>query len=683
MMRLLRPTLGAVGLLLALAAGATAQTDTRREHVDFAGWTGAAVDGQIVGREFDRYELNGVAGDTLTVRLSTPHTGTYFNVYAPGNGPGDQALANSEMVGGPVLDINQFSGSLAQTGVYEVVVYMVRSAARRDEVAPYAIEFDILSAADANNPNADEAFFQVRTRSAGGHLNVHTAPSVDAFRVGRYNNGSVLRNIDGCSTNEGREWCEVMAYDGGLAGYVAAEFLAPVSQRRAAAPVAPPRHAHTTPVAPPRPTIASSVTSTSDYYHVHLNDPRGHLSVHADPTMRSVRVGRLPDGADLRNIGGCVASEGRTWCDVMLAGGGVSGWVAAEYLRDGHTPGSAITTQTGAPLPMQNDFADGMDGGPDFWSVDLGNTGSALRVHTRPSTDAPVFARFHNGATLRNAGGCRISETRRWCYVSSVAGDVTGWVAGDFLSEGRAPAVASHLPAPVPTPPVTQEAPQDFGATYDTTGTLTCYAGRDAGAAECSFGAVHEGTGNGFLQITEPGYGGRAITFESGVPVYFDQSQADGDISMTVNQQGDIWMVFIGDRGFEIPVSLFQAHADIGTTTQLPLSPPPMGGDDAMVPGTDFNATSQIPCVRDMDAAEAMCEAGVVRNGDGTGFVNISWPDGGSRVLFFENNTPNHYDESQADGGAQMTVTQDDRDNFIVFVGEARFVVPAAFITGG
>jgi hypothetical protein len=99
---------------------------------------------------------------------------------------------------------------------------------------------------------------------------------------------------------------------------------------------------------------------------------------------------------------------------------------------------------------------------------------------------------------------------------------------------------------------------------------------RDAGQPTCSFGAVHEGSGNGYLQITEGGYGGRTITFENGVPVYFDQSQADGDITMNVTRDGDLWIVFIGDARFEIPVTLFEAHADMGVATQLPLAPPPL-----------------------------------------------------------------------------------------------------------
>jgi hypothetical protein len=678
----------ALTLSLAVLLGSltAAEAEMSRTHVDFAGWSGAAIDGEIVGREFDRYELNAVAGDILTVLLHSPNTATYFNVYAPGRGPGDEALANSEIVGGPVRDINEFSGVLPETGVYEVVVYMVRAAARRDEVAPYAIEIDLLQPDDANDPAAAADFFQVRTRAAGGHLNVHANPDIDAQRLGRFNNGAVLRDIGGCAEHGGREWCEVMAYEGGLAGWAAREFLAPVSPRRAAAPVTPPRHVATSTA--PRPTLSANFSTTSEFFHVHLGDPRGHLNVHAEPSGGSIRVGRLPDGADVRNVGGCVESQGRTWCDIMQAGGGVSGWVAAEYLRNGQIPASHVTTASGAPRPVAEDIADGMTGGPDFWRVDLGTSGSALRVHTRPSTQAPIMARFHDGATLRNADGCRMSDGRRWCYVSSIAGDVTGWVAGDFLREGSAPGMATHLPLPVGAMPVPQAEtalePQALGPAYDTTGGLTCVDGIDGPNATCSYGAVHEGSGNGYVQITEPGFGGRTITFENGVPVYFDQSQADGDISMDVERLGDIWSLQIGTRRFEVPAALFDAHADVVSRTTLPLAPAPVQDQgDALVAGTDFNATAEIECTRDRDAATAMCQAGVVREGNGSGFVTVFWPDAGSRVIFFENNTPVRYDESEADGGAAFSATQDANGTFTVFVGEARFVIPEALIVGG
>jgi hypothetical protein len=52
----------------------------------------------------------------------------------------------------------------------------------------------------------------------------------------------------------------------------------------------------------------------------------------------------------------------------------------------------------------------------------------------------------------------------------------------------------------------------------------------------------------------------------------------------------------------------------------------------------------------------AQCKFGVVRKGDGNGSITIFWPDGGNRVIFFEDATPMTYDQSEADGGAKMTV---------------------------
>jgi len=34
------------------------------------------------------------------------------------------------------------------------------------------------------------------------------------------------------------------------------------------------------------------------------------------------------------------------------------------------------------------------------------------------------------------------------------------------------------------------------------------------------------------------------------------------------------------------------------------------------------------------------CDFGVVREGDGSGYVKVFWPDGGNHVLFFEDGAP-------------------------------------------
>lgn len=43
------------------------------------------------------------------------------------------------------------------------------------------------------------------------------------------------------------------------------------------------------------------------------------------------------------------------------------------------------------------------------------------------------------------------------------------------------------------------------------------------------------------------------------------------------------------------------------------------------------------------------------REGDGTGRVEVSWPDGGKRVIFFAEGTPESFDANSADGDARMT----------------------------
>jgi hypothetical protein len=92
-----------------------------------------------------------------------------------------------------------------------------------------------------------------------------------------------------------------------------------------------------------------------------------------------------------------------------------------------------ITDSVEAPAP---DFADGMDGGPDYWKVAGVSAGDLLNLRAGPSTANKVLARLANGTALRNLG-CKMSGGQRWCKVE--APDATGWVAGSFLREGPAP----------------------------------------------------------------------------------------------------------------------------------------------------------------------------------------------------------------------------------------------------
>lgn len=77
------------------------------------------------------------------------------------------------------------------------------------------------------------------------------------------------------------------------------------------------------------------------------------------------------------------------------------------------------------------------------------------------------------------------------------------------------------------------------------------------------------------------------------------------------------------------------------------------------------------------------CKFGVVRKGNGNGSITVFWPDGGNRVIFFEDETPMSYDQSQADGDAKMTVGKSDNGIYTVRIGDQRFEIVDSIITGG
>lgn len=58
------------------------------------------------------YEIGTEAGQRMRVRMNTDNGSAYFNVYEPGRGPGEEALAVSEQFGPMVPDLNVFDGTL-------------------------------------------------------------------------------------------------------------------------------------------------------------------------------------------------------------------------------------------------------------------------------------------------------------------------------------------------------------------------------------------------------------------------------------------------------------------------------------------------------------------------------------------------------------------------------------------
>jgi hypothetical protein len=339
----------AVLILLAsfcIAATAVEASDIRIERVRFkGGQTSTSIKGKIVGYESVSYVLGAEAGQTMTITLKPSNTATYFNVYGPGAGPGDRALANSGITGAMTPDLNRFKSKLPTSGEYTISVYMLRSAARRNEVSRYILDI-----------------------------------SISAF---------------------------------------------------------------------------------------------------GDTTKLS---------------------------------------------------------------PVHNDYADGLQGGPDYWDIRTNSAAAKVNVRASPSAAARVLGGLTGGTVVRNLG-CRMAEARRWCRIETLnAPRMSGWTAGEFLRESSYTGTSeSGGDACVP------------GTKFNATGNIPCarHAGQPMGS--CRFGVVRKGGGNGSVMVFWPDGGHRMIFFEDGTPISFDQSQADGNVRMTVGRNADLFTVTIGTQRFEIP----------------------------------------------------------------------------------------------------------------------------------
>jgi hypothetical protein len=130
-----RATAFVFALILLQGAGAWAADEVREQRVEFPkGKTGVVLTGSIKGYASVKYKLSAAAGQTMTVSLKTSNRSNYFNIQAPGQG---DALFVGSTSG------ERFSGTLPKNGEYIVDVYLMRNAARRNEVAKYSINFQI------------------------------------------------------------------------------------------------------------------------------------------------------------------------------------------------------------------------------------------------------------------------------------------------------------------------------------------------------------------------------------------------------------------------------------------------------------------------------------------------------------------------------------------------------------
>jgi len=219
------PAFVAASVLAALwlAAPANAQ-NIRTEQVHFPrGKTGTEIQGTIRGDQIVDYVLGAQAGQTMSIEMMTSNASNYFNVSAPG--------ASAAMHIGSTKG-NNFRTVIPSSGDYQVRVYLMRNAARRNESTDYRLKVSI-TGGQAAKPEPDYAdglsggpdYWEVTGVSVGDRLNMRAGPSTSERVTATFANGTKLRNL-GCRMSGGQRWCRVeILQHGGWAGWVAGRYL--------------------------------------------------------------------------------------------------------------------------------------------------------------------------------------------------------------------------------------------------------------------------------------------------------------------------------------------------------------------------------------------------------------------------------------------------------------------------
>lgn len=125
-------------LVLALSpALALAENTVTSVPVHFAkGTSSATMKGSFKGYDSVRYTLSAKAGQHLRVGVDGSRNAN-FNLYAPGDRPGESAALGSGSVG------SDWSGALPASGEYTVDVFQMRASARRGATVPYTLRIRI------------------------------------------------------------------------------------------------------------------------------------------------------------------------------------------------------------------------------------------------------------------------------------------------------------------------------------------------------------------------------------------------------------------------------------------------------------------------------------------------------------------------------------------------------------
>ena len=104
--------------------------------------------------------------------------------------------------------------------------------------------------------------------------------------------------------------------------------------------------------------------------------------------------------------------------------------------------------------------------------------------------------------------------------------------------------------------------------------------------------------------------------------------------------------------------------------------------NDAKVEGTNYHATGTIPCQMGDGQLTGYCDFGVVRGGNGTAQVTVTKPDGNTRTIYFEIGKAIGYDKGDSEN-LEFKASKQGYDLYIIHIGDERYEIPDAVISGG
>lgn len=150
----MKGSLALLTILVALgtggAIGAARDNERTVTEVRFEpGHSSAVVKGRITGYHYVDHQLRVGAGQTLKASMQGSNGANYFNIIAPG--AGDVAMYIGQIGG------NRFEGLLPIEGVYTLRVYLMRSAARRNESSDYTLDVAVTGKALKPLPGSVDA----------------------------------------------------------------------------------------------------------------------------------------------------------------------------------------------------------------------------------------------------------------------------------------------------------------------------------------------------------------------------------------------------------------------------------------------------------------------------------------------------------------------------------------------